>query len=471
MNMKTAIRHILGCWAGWLVVLLAVLGVLPFVLLSLYAHPSADDWYMAADTLDKGFWKSNVDFYFGLTGRFFSSALLFMNPILLSMDAFKFYSMGLVLGLVASAHWAVGAWFPRTSELWRWLLAIMMSVMFFWSMASPAQGLYWGTGSAGYTVPGITSLCLAALLGVRSLDDPHWRPSGLRLVGVALLALATTGCTEVAMAMLFVHVVALNGMFLRFQRKLSPPLLVLLVATLIGVAIVVLAPGNAVREAWYQNDVHHRLVPSLLMALKLGLKQIAVWLAYAPIFLFSLVALTVWPAMPRVSLRHGWEMVAVSSALIVCTVVGGFFLGTWSMGAVIPLRAVNLVLLFFIVDWLVLLAGVVTLLRCYEVEIPRAGAFLSACAFCIFCAGMLSSNNNLKTAWQDLVSGSAAQYGRESTLRYAMIRSSDQPNVMLPALRARPRSLFFNDLTTDPTNWRNVGCSRFFQKGSVALLP
>jgi hypothetical protein len=457
-------------WIGGAAGALALLGVLPFALLSLCAHPSADDWYMAADTLEKGFWRSNVDFYFGLTGRYFSSALLFANPIQLSFDAFKGYSMALVLGLVVSARFAVGAWFPETSKAWLWLLAVMASVLFFWAMASPAQGLYWGTGSVGYTLPGVLSLCVAGLLGSRCLS-PEWHPAPLLLVGLALLAPAITGCTEVAMAMLFAHVVALNGVFIWRHHRVSLALLVLLLATLLGVAFVILAPGNANREAWYQNEVHHHLLPALLMAVKLGLRQAAIWLCFMPFFLFSLVVMSLWPGKFELSRRHALELIVVSCVLIAATVFGGFFMGSWSMGAAIPLRAVNLVLLFFIIDWLLLLAGLVALLRSYAVEIPRAGPVLSVCALLIFGAALAGSNNNVKTAWRDLVSGDAAQFDCESAERHAMIRASDKPDMLVRGLQSRPRSLFFNDLKADPANWRNTGCARFFRKHSLGLLP
>ena len=54
-----------------LVWLVALLGITPFVVMSYFAQPSADDWYMAADTLEKGYLQANVSFYQTVTGRFF----------------------------------------------------------------------------------------------------------------------------------------------------------------------------------------------------------------------------------------------------------------------------------------------------------------------------------------------------------------------------------------------------------------
>jgi len=463
-------RRLFPFFSPALVWLVACIGIIPFILLCAYSQPSADDWYMAADTMEKGFWRSNIDFYLGLTGRFFSSALLFMHPMLFSFTAFKLYSLALVLGLVASMRWAAGAWFPETSKGWKWALVVMASVLFLWGMGSTAQGFYWGTGSAGYTLPCLLFFCLAGMFGRRCLER-DWRPRPAVLVAACLTAIAITGCTEVAMAVFLAHITALNALFFWHHRRVSRPLLIVLVATFVGVAMVVLTPGNANRRTWYTNEVNHVFIPAFLMALKLGGRQVAVWLVFMPFVLFSLVTLSIWPAAFQLSRQRAWELVILSLLLMLATVFGGFFLGTWSMGAVLPLRAVNLLLLFFIIDWVILLAGVVSLLRSFQVEVPGAGVLLSLVAFLMFGAALGATNNNVKTAWRDLLSGDAARYDRECTERHAMIRASSEQDLVLPELKARPKTLFFNDLKPDPANWRNTGCARFFRKHSLGLRP
>lgn len=454
-----------------LVFLLAVIGILPFVVLCLYAQPSADDWYMAALTMDKGFLKANIDMYLGESGRFFSSALLFMNPIQLSLGAFKWWCLALVLGLGASFRWAVGGWFPEATNAWKWMLAVTAFVLLLWAMASTAQGFYWGTGSAGYTLPGVLSLCLAGMLGRRCLEL-EWRPPHALLAAASFTAFFITGCSEIAMALLLAHVTILNGFFFWRHRQLSRPLLIVLGATLAGVAVVVLTPGNAVRSSWYHNEVNHVLAPSIMMAVKLALRQAVVWMVFAPFFLFSLAVGCSWPETPQLSRRRAWEIIVVSLLLMTATLVGGFFLGTWSMGAVIPQRGVNIVLLFFIIDWVVFLAGLIALLRCRQIEIPRAGHVLSVCVFLIFCASLqMSPGNNIKSAWKDLLSGKAALYDQENASRNALIRSSAEQDVQVRALSARPHTIFFNDLHPDPSNWRNAGCASFFRKRSIVMLP
>ncbi len=458
-------RPLIGVW----VVLLVLLGVFPFVLLGIYAHPSADDWYMAADSVEKGFWKANLDYYRGATGRFLSSAFLFMNPILISFGAFKCYSVCLVLGLVACARWAVGAWFPQMSGIWKWAAALSGMTLYLWGMASPAQGFYWGTGSAGYTLPALMTLAIAALTGRQSLE-PGWKPSATVLVLSAMLAVAATGCTEVAMALLLLHVLALNALVVWRNRCVSRPLAVLLLAILIGAAIVMLAPGNATRSSLYSNGVNHVLPAAVALALKLGVRQVGGWLVYLPFVPFSLLAISAWPlASSGGERQRAVELIILAFVLMVSGVFGALFLGTWSMGAALPLRAVNLMLFFFIIDWIVLLAGLVALVRSLELRLPHSRLLCAVAILPLLAAAAFSSGNNVKDAWRDLVGGAAARYDEESSRRHTFIRTYKDADVVVPPLTARPVTIFFNDLTPDPANWRNTGCARFFRKRSVAL--
>lgn len=463
-------RRLAAIWQVSLPWLAATVGILPFLLLSAYSYPSADDWYMAADTMEKGFLQANVDYYMHTTGRFFSSAFLFMHPMLLSFGAFKCYSLALVIGLVGCTRWAVGSWFPAASSIWKWTAALTLVVAFLWGMATPAQGFYWGTGSAGYTQSALFSLAIAGLFGRRSLDIT-WRPHFAVLLLASLLAIAATGCTEVAMALLLLHVVAWNALYFWINRRISRPLAILLLATIFGAVLVVISPGNALRSAVYSNGVNHVLPAAVALALKLGIKQVLLWLVFVPFALLSLVAIIAWPADAPVSRQRGWELVILAISLMACTIFGAYFLGTWCMGASIPMRGVNLVLLFFFIDWLVLLAGLVALLRTTAVELPRPGLVLSLGLVCVLLATLASTPNNIKTAWRDLLSGDAARYSAELTKRHELLRSTLEQDVLVPPLKSRPKTLFFNDLTPDPTNWRNTGCARFFHKRSIALTP
>ncbi|HYF36624.1 MAG TPA: hypothetical protein VD994_15115, partial [Prosthecobacter sp.] len=218
------------CWQHWFLALLLLLCIAPFLAISAFAHPSADDWYMAADGRDMGFWGANLMFYRDITGRFFSSAVLYAHPMANSITAFKLYSAAVVFALVPTLRWALSAWFPSAPRVWKWMGGLAGAVLFIWSMPSTSQGFFWATGTTGYTVAALLTTCLAALLGRQSLDST-WRPGAGRLALFALLPIFITGCTEVAMALLLVHVLALNAVYLWRHRRISTPLLVVLIAT------------------------------------------------------------------------------------------------------------------------------------------------------------------------------------------------------------------------------------------------
>lgn len=457
-------------WALFLV------GVLPFVLLAPYAHPSADDWYQAAATMQVGFIAANVDYYIHMTGRYFSSLLLFSHPMLLSFAAFKVYSFLLVTAFVPAMLWAAVRWFPSASRLWQVTVGLTVLVAFLGGMPSPAQAFYWQTGSAGYIIPALLFLCLAAVLG-RDCLAVDWRPSLARTVVCCLLAIFITGSSEIAMALLLLFLVILNVVRFRIASKVSLPLVAMLVCVVVGIFFVMLAPGNSVRIRWYSNDVHHSPVKAVLMAGMITAKQVLAWLAYGPFFLFSLLLLAGWPVETGATRKRAWEMIFWAVVLMGGTIFGGSFVGTWSMGDYLPLRSTNLLYLFFVFGWVVFVGGIATLLRSYEVKVPRLGPVLATGLFVVFlglaAAGphrpMWGGFSNIKNAWTDLLNGGASAYDKECYARYAIIQAATTDDVVVPPLKARPRSLLFSDLHVDPENWRNVGMSRFFRKHSIIM--
>lgn len=454
-------------WQQRLLVLFCLFCLLPFVLLAIYAHPSADDWYMAGDTQDLGYWQANANFYKFMTGRFASSALLYLHPMLWSFTAFKVACMILVLSVAPSLRWAVGAWFPEASTAWKWQTALVITTLYLWGMASTAQGLYWGTGAADYTLPAVLYACLAGILG-RSCLAPDWKPSKARLISAMLVGFFITGCTEVAMALLFMHVVALNGVFLFLNRRVSRPLLALLIAVCLGITIVMMSPGNSHRSSLYSNDIQHALLPSLLFSLKMGAIRLAGWFTLTPLLLLSLLFLS--GSVPGLALprTRAWQLVGVVLLLLAGTLVGGFFIGAWSMGKTIPPRAINLLGWFFLLDWFVFLTAVSSLLRHHQMTVPVLNPAAFALIFLTLTAS-LRGPGNVKIAWKDLLSGAAAAFDRENNARNKLIRESPEADMVLEPLKSRPRSLCFCDLTTDPTFWRNTSCAQFFHKKSLRI--
>lgn len=462
----------------FLVWALSAIGLLPFILLVAYSHPSADDWYMAAATQQVGFIQANVDCYFKMGGRYVSNVLLFAHPMLVSFEFTKVYCLVIILGMVPAAVWAAVRWFPGAGTLWQTAFGIMLLTAFCAGMPSPTQAFYWLTGNTCYIVPVLLFLILAAVLGRESLGA-EWRPSRARVAVCCVLAFLITGCSEVAMALVLLALVVLLLAFWWEHSRVNWPFVAMLVCVVVGIAIVMLAPGNAQRIKWYNNDVHHVPAKAVVMALELGVRQLIVWVLLGILLPVTLVLIAGWPEEPNMTRRRAWSMIFWAAVLILGTVFGGFFLGTWSMGDYLPLRSTNQLYFFFLLGWFVLAGGVASLLRARGWRLPRLGPVLAGAAFVIF-VGIVAVGAshpiwggacNVKNAWKDLLGGGAAAFDKECYARYDLIRSSQAADLTVPRLKSRPPTIFFSDLSDDPANWRNLGMSAFFHKRRLLLEP
>lgn len=86
--------------------------------------------------------------------------------------------------------------------------------------------------------------------------------------------------------------------------------------------------------------------------------------------------------------------------------------------------------------------------------------------------GAISINGKLRRAYQDLTQR-APVFDRYMQDRHAQIYEAlerDQAYIKVPAFnRDYPRSIFFNDIRTDPRDWRNVCYAQQFGLQGIAL--
>jgi len=448
-------------WQGWLLLLLTAFVVTPFAVLCFYAHPSADDWYMAATGREKGLIGVSVYWYQNMSGRLMQQGIASLHPVRLGITAYQIWCLAWIVGLGLGFYAAVKIWFSDLGKGSRLVVTASALMLALWSMRSPAQGLYWVNGGDTYLLPAILQLFILSLLG-RS-ERPGWTTHAL----AAVLALAASLCSELAMALQMLCLI-LYAAYAWFTTRSVPRLvLTLMAATIVAALIIFLSPGVPLRMATYANEVRGHPVPALLQAAKLAVLQLGAWVTLSPFFLVSLLLLQWWPVreMPA---RQAFALIVFAVIMIIGTTWGGLFIGSWATGQRLPPRAVNLLGLFFIIEWAVLLSGVAAWIR----SLGWAKPALTPAAFILVFLALAASvraPGNVKTAWRDLLKGDAKKFDLECEARYALIHDSKTDEVTLPPLSVKPVSLFFNDLKPDATDWRNAGMAQFYRKKAIHL--
>ena len=72
-------------------------------------------------------------------------------------------------------------------------------------------------------------------------------------------------------------------------------------------------------------------------------------------------------------------------------------------------------------------------------------------------------------ALSTLLSGDAKAYHESAVRRFELLKDEELQDVKLDDFDVKPYLLYFDDITQDPTDWRNEDISTFYGKNSVVL--
>jgi hypothetical protein len=277
-----------------------LLALSAFAYLGFFARYMADDFCQAAETNKHGFLRTQARWYSNWTGRFASNVSIAAAAA--AGPSAPAVLPALVLGLwLAGATWAAyQLWLlsgRRGSTLHPPLLGSLVVFATVNGAHDLAQSLYWQAGLLTHTAPlALMTFNVGALLLAlrRRLDGRgHWAASIL----AAALAFAAGGFSE-SFALMQVGGFALAaaacyrlGASARARAALAP-LVVSLAAALSALLIVALAPGNAMREGYFQPP------PGLPRLAGLSLFYSAAFVPYtvylSPLNSFAAAALPAW---------------------------------------------------------------------------------------------------------------------------------------------------------------------------------
>ncbi len=458
MHYEKKIPYILVVCAGVLLTLL-------LLTLSLYNHPAADDFVYSVNAQHYGFWGAQFFWYMHWCGRYFSTLLLSMNPLIHgSFIGYKLLSALLILLSLASFYFFINMLFKRSGVLEKWHITFLCFFAFILLMPSVAEAYYWMAGAYSYQMGNILTLFLFILM-MSYTEKPSTRKFLLSIVVVIALA----GTNEVSMffqvlMLMFVMVFHL----IRF-RKIPRYYVVLCALALVGSLVVYLAPGNAYRASFQTQN--HQLVFSMKSAVVETIDVMSHWWWIAGFIILTTYSIA--NHAMRKDEKHHFEHLYLNPfvviALIGITVALGFFTCYWSLGLYPPMRTINTMYFYCIIGAVYTGICLAVMLQRAKIRVPD----LSRVAWLILLLLLLyvyKYPNNVKTAYQDFRSGTAQSYDKELTARYRSLLTNPNRSCSINKLHIFPKTLYFKDITenTDIVMLRNY--EAFFDKDSIAVV-
>ena len=462
----------------WLIAML-----LPMFALSFYAYPTHDDfpnvslasaaWAHTGSLLStmEAAWEQAVRDYNTWQGTFVAMFSCAFQPLAISVDLFWITPVS-VLALLALSAWYLVRQLGRcvlnadvSTQLV--LFAVLMTLLLQYAPGL-REMLYWQS-AIQYTLSLIALMLLLGLL--LRLHLPQSRVAyGFRSLAVLLLAFALGGLPYPLALGCTVGMALIAAWCLRKRSPARPAAVLGFVGILAALIIVVIAPGNSVRQARVGDSMNpvlaviHSLVESLSCA--------ADWLGPQTLGAALLMALLLWQPLKacRVRFRNpGWFSFFSFGVLAASYVPPIYATGVDSykldriLGSLYMLYA--LLLFLNLAYWLGWLAQRTRAWEGTPLRVWQLGVCAGLLAWGLFSRGAVMATPTLSAA-RSLLTGEAARYRSEILARQEAITragSLEEAQSAVQPLSAQPNLLPLDQLVYQNTTNLPGVMHRFFR--------
>ncbi len=460
-------------------VILIISAIIPFFAISFYNYPSADDLVYSADVRLMGpFWYIK-DSYINWGGRYFSALLEAINPLVYN------FSFGYkVLPVIFLILTYLGLYFfikklidPQIKKKNIFFYTALLFALILQILPSPVEGFYWMTGAIEYTTPFIIILFLFPYIVQNNDTNLKWN----NYIVIALLILCIAGSNEIVI-LLVTGITFLLWIAEILTKKNIFKISFILVFSIIGTLIVVLAPGNYARMDMFSKhgqiieSISGALISFIKIALNIFVKPSFLLLSFAALAYFSKKSLKIKHSL--LELKYIIFLYPLFSILILISLL---FLPFYAMGIQPPMHVNNIISLFFFLLWFFYLAIVGQYF--YVNRVPlflniqlNKFPILVLLSVILFYTGIIKSPSgnfslmgNTTKAWSDLIY-KAKGYDDEMQHRLNLIskaKTEKKDTVIFQSLKYKPETIFFIDITDDPAYWLNQCYSSYYKIKAV----
>lgn len=354
---------------------------------------------------------------------------------------------------------------------------VLSFLMIQW-IPSAVQGIYWYNGAVNYTFFYCIMVFLICAVLQLNLDMPKRKCVGYLILAIILGIILVGGNHVTAfMGILFVFGCIIFALVIH-NKMFAKHCLIVLGVMITGFLVNVLSPGTKVRQDAFENTPG--VLKTILLAIKQGAGVINAWLGLAMVVSMVIMLPYVLRAVARVRKETGFTfryplLVLILSVGWICAM---YCPPIYAMGYAGDGRLVNVVYFSFIVlmflnefyicGWLVERFVKINEEQINEpcLSIQHSAVVVLLVFGLIFACGESSAGYQ---AFLQIKTGSASRYSSEADARFQILETSKGKDVVLDAYTEHPYMVFLDDITEDPSDWRNQHMLKYFELKSVAL--
>lgn len=472
---------------------LAVLAVaiIPLMVIGKYAVPCADDYTYGYYT--HAFWTTTHSLrqtlhwalyqvkasYDTWQGTFSSAFIMSLSPAVWGDQYYIFTPVLMIFMIVVPQFYLLYVLLVKLLQTSKSIWCIVSSIVSFCMiemMPSPVNAYYWFNGAVHYIFMYGCMILLFAIAIQMGNTDNRKKNMGYYL-GACVLAVACGGgnYSTALLGMLgLVFVVALKWV-LGYKKVWNViPVAVYAFALFKNVT----AYGNNIRQSNFEQPT---ALEAVLDSFKYICVHISNWLTL-PLVLFVLLLVPfLWEAVrtERFDFRWPVAVTALSFGSVACTITPSLY----AMNSTGPDRLINVSMMWFILMLVCNLAYWIGYVRkavkgkgihlLAQTGLAGLGIFMAVILAALFIQFTNSGNGKLLNyssyaAYVSLATGEARAFYDEYLARLEVL-NNDEPVVTLEPYKVKPWLLFFDDITTDPYDWRNQSVAAWFYKERVYL--
>lgn len=449
-------------WFG----VIAALVILPFLFVAFFNYPSTDDFVFAYKVKSMGFFQAQYDWYVHWTGRFFSTFILSLHPLVFNSNIlYKLYAITLMLLTLHAIYRFVKLIFKNKPTYIILFFTCLLTGVYLNNMPILVQGIYWMPGAITYQLANILLLHFFVNIINDNKNINRWKYYILN----AILIIAICGSNETSMVVVFVGLILF--LFYKFiiNKIISKKLMFFISIVIVCSTIVLVAPGNFIRNNSFNEVDLMLLVNIILQSFYEGIQLFISWWLSWEIFILSFLFIVIknQSIIKTPQIRETrWLVVVFVIISLFLMIAASVSLSLWYGGELLP-RALNVSYWIFLIGWISLLNELNELISIkFKVRINRI--LLTVVPFTILIVFVFSKNNYSLTV-SDILSSKVFTYRKEMNNRQSIIEKSSKSRISIPSLSAYPNSVFYLESSYNGEDYFNKKMAVFYKKHTIKL--
>jgi hypothetical protein len=448
----------------WLFLISVLLLFVPYLYISQYASPVADDFVCAANGKANSFLGLQLSQYLGWSGRYSANILIFLNPLVYnSFLIYKLVPVVLMVLIVLSNHFFVKTLIGKhQTDIQSFIISVLFSTLFFYQMPILSEGIYWYTGSVTYQLGTVFTMLYIGLL-IRYTQG--WLFLKSRIIHISILTLLliiSIGFNEVQMLALALFACISLLVVIKNRLQHRSLFIYLFAITVVFSGILFFAPGNENRANQAVNN--HRFFYSLFMSVSQTIRFFLDWISSIPLLILSFLYYFLNKKLAehyRLFSASFYLSPFYSTALLFIIIFIAVFPPYWATGMLGQHRTLNVAYYLFLILWFI---NLTTCFNFYKNELTGVKPInrqIQATLLVIAVVAMFFSKNGYDLL-TDIFYGRARAFDEQMTARNVQLKLLGDTVYFHPILDP-PKSLFLYDVKEDPANWLNQSYNLYFE--------